>query len=212
MATHLGDAAIRIALDPRLAKDELDRLSQEIERIDQAKAQQQRELTELNKQAKTTGEAAKRASGKTGAAGGGVIGTIKEIIDQVVGPLQAGAAVGEYVLPKLGTALESGLAGTLFEETGKMVNSKIQAFADQITEIRAFIDSVKPFAEQAVQFNIASLRLGGRFPADQAELMKQLWQITNQQELLRRNLNRDIDNQTVDQIFKGAKAFMSGGK
>lgn len=214
MGTVLGDAAIRIALDPRAAKAELDKLSQEIDQIEKAKQEQGQELKDLSDKAKTQGEALKQAAARPmgNRAGNGLIDQVMRTIQQVAGPIQAAATLSETLLPQLGTALRNGTQGTILESYAREVDERIQKLADLVTEYRTKLEAALPTAQQTVEYNVAALRLGGRFPEDQTTVIKQIWEITSAQENLRRNLNRDINNGTIESIFNAAKAFIAGGK
>lgn len=214
MSTVLGDAAIRIALDPRAARAELEKLNKELDDIEKSKQEQEQDLKKVSDKAKAQGEAMKNAAGAMQGtrSGNGVIDQIKRTVQQVWGPIQTAATIGETLLPQLGTAIRSSAEGTMFEPYAKEIDAKIQQLADTISDVRTKVESALPTAQQAVEYNIAALRLGGRFPEDQNEVIKQIWQVTSAQENMRRNLNRDINNGTIESIFKAAKAFIAGGK
>lgn len=211
MATTLGDAAIRIALDPRLAKQELDKLSQEIERIDRAKEEQARELKDLGSRTKAAAAGVERVSSRSRGKTEGTAQNAIDTINDFMRPIRIAADAGEFLFPKLGQALKSGSKGTVFESSAKNVDSKIQAVAKAVTEVRAQLESYIPTLTKVVEFNIASLRLGGRLPPDQDDLLKQVYAVENAQQLMQRSMKREIDNQTIDSLIRGVKALQGGG-
>lgn len=212
MTTTAGDTALQIVIKPGSTERELKQIEAVIDRINQAKDKQTKDVQELERRSQDQTKKVQQGVDRVKGTQPGFGDRAKRLIDTFLGPVQTAADVAESVLPKLGQTLKSGAEGTVFEGPAKILNERIQALADEVTNVRATLDSIRPTAAKAVEFNIAALRLGGKFPEDQDELIKQIWKIQNAQETMSRNLRRDINNQTIDFIINGAKAAAGGGK
>lgn len=218
----MGDTALQITIQPGTTERELQRIEQVVQRIDDRKNRQAKEVEELDRKTKDQAGQLKaktdQAMGPTG--GSQLADKARRFLDRTLGTAQAAATLFEGALPVLGTAISSagkdidqqfgGLG--MFEKFAAVTNEKIQRLADEVTKGRAFIDALRPTMERAVEFSIASLRLGGKLPEDQDVLLKSLWTIANKQEQMARNMKRDVNNETVRLLFEGVKQAAGGGR
>lgn len=212
MTIALGDAALNITIRPGSTERELQVMEDTMRRIREEKAAQERDLQDMDRKSQEQKQQFKADVDKAKADSPSVKNRVKMLIDKFLAPVQASADVGELLLPKLGQAIESGVAGTPLAGAGEALNDQIQMLATQIAAIRSDLNAIKPTVSKVVAFNLAALRLGGKFPDDQDELIKQIWEIQSAQENLQRNLKRDIDNQSIDLIFQATKQVAGGGR
>lgn len=208
MTTTLGDARIKIILDPGSIKQEQQALSSKIEEIQKLRQEEERELDRLKDQAGDAVDASKGAKGDGDSEERrkSLLDSIKSSVGNLLTPLRTAARLTETAVSKAGQGIESATKGTFMEQFGKAVNEKVQALADEVTAIRTRIEAVGSTAQRVVQFNLASLRLGGKFPPDEEGLIKQVYKVESTLKDFQANVDRDVSNNTIDSIFRGVKA------
>jgi uncharacterized protein YoxC len=198
MATKLGDATIKIAIDPGLARQELERLSQEIEKIDKSRKDLQDRADKEEENREKTKE--KKAKGQK-----------QSFLDQLLGGYKVAADLLEQS-SLLGTSIAEATKGTAFEAAGKKIEEALDALSKKVISLRSEIDVIAEVAQQTVQYNQAALALGGKFPDDETELIKQLHEIAAAQKGLTKDIEIETRKETLRLIFDGVKTALGGGK
>ncbi len=198
MATRLGDASIKIVIDPSDAKDQLDKLSAEIERL-KSLADQARDkgiVEDANKERKK-----KTESQRPG----------QKFLDQLLGQYKIAADLLEQS-GLLGTTIAEATRGTFFEDIGKQIEEKLNELSAEVVKLRSQIDTVGATAHQTAEFNVAALHLGGKFPDDQVEVVKQIHELASHQVALTRNMDAEMKREFMRLFFGGIKEALGGGK
>ena len=212
MPPLMGQAALQVALQPGSANKELERMEAAIRRLEEMRVKQEKELTDLEKQAGGQLADVRQSADRAARNRPGFADKIKGLVDTVMGPATAAANVVEWGIPKLGQLAEQAGKGTFMEGPMQQMNAQLQKLADEVTSLRSQLEAVRPVVGRTLEFNLAALRLGGKLPDDQDVLIQQLWKIESAQQDMQRNLQRDIDNQTIDLIFQAAREASRGGK
>lgn len=196
MATRLGDASIRITLDPGTAQEKLNQLAQDIKRIDDsrkgAKQEADREKTDQEKKQKKRKEERK-----------------KSIVDQFKDPLDIAATLLEQS-SLLGTSISETTKGTMFEKIGALVEERLNKLSATVINLRAQVEAFRDTSQKTVEYNMAALQLGGEFPANQTELIKNIHEITAAQKGLTRTMDVAMRREFIRLIFGGVKRAISG--
>lgn len=198
MATRLGDASIRIELDPGTAQAKLEALAQDLKRVDDArketKAKADRDESDEQKKKEKRKEERR-----------------KSIVDQFKDPLDIAATLLEQS-SLLGTSISESTKGTMFESIGTIIEGRLNDLSAKVIELRSQVDAFRDTAQQTVEYNMAALQLGGEFPQNQTELIKQIHEISAAQKGLTRTLDVAMRREFIRLIFGGVKRALSGNQ
>lgn len=224
-SVKLGDASIRVTIDPAAAKSEADRLKKELQKLDEMRKKAQDEMERALRGETSMGQnrpdpntpggggarqaagagsppvnqSGVQASGREEDKGKGAGG--RHFQDMIGSWINKARIAAEAI--KASSAFSSyakeTLKGTMFEGLASGVDEQVQKLAERVNKLESayeggFVDTVT----DVVDFNIAALKLGGKFPADQKTLIADFAEINYQQSLLR----KDIDLATKRSIYE----------
>lgn len=219
----MGDASIRVTIDPTAAKAEADKLRKELEKLDEMrkKAQEERERALRGEQAVVSGQPDPNAPGGQRSAttvGPTQSGITPSGAEDPTGRTSGGRKTSERIGEYFGAAMKAArtaaeatkvaggftsylkklFGGTALEGPANAVDAAAQKAAEFVNKLEAGRDAFHDTVTDVVDFNIAALKLGGKIPADQDEIVKDFAEINYQQGLLR----KDIDLATKRAIYE----------
>jgi hypothetical protein len=232
----LGDASIRITLDPAMAKREADALKRELEKIEERKKKVAGEMERLERgeQSPTATKPGPNTSGGGGRGGQfgvpeggssamspggsdeghpgkrgglGTRRTIRNVIDMVV----MGAKITAATTKKLAAVSETfaeKFEGTWFEGMAKKASGGIKDLAGKVIEGEAYIGAAPDTITDVIDYNTAALKLGGKFPEDQANIISEFYQINKAQEELRKSFSLATEELLFSVVEKGLTNFI----
>lgn len=232
MSVVLGDASIRVTLDPAAAKREAHALREEMRKLDE----QRKKLTEemertANGQPGATATNRANASspplqpgqhrsatpsvnvesddgGSKGDGLGGLLGKglkFFALVKLVKGALQVGATVAKQ-LPLLTENLKSAAKGTMFEDLANKADMTAQQLAERVIKIEARLEAIADTKTDVIDYNMAALKLG-RLPTDQVGIIQDFFEINSQQLALKKTMDTELQREMfrkLPEAFKNA--------
>lgn len=209
-SVKMGDASIRVTIDPQAAKAEADRLKKELQKLDEIRKKTQEELERAFHGEKPLGATkpdpnapgGQRVKPVPGAAGGeeqkekakktsgqdvserigGYFSKVYSAVKVASDAASAGSGLTSY--------LKGLVKGTPFESRViDGVDHAAQRAAEHLNKLDAGRSAFHDTVTDVVDYNMAALKLGGKIPVDQDKIVKDFAEINYQQNLLRANIN-----------------------
>ena len=191
MATRLGDASIRILLEPAQAQEELRKLDEKISEVDKARQDEIRktneELTRFNRDTKRKLEE-----------GTGVIAVLKDLYSAAVG-------VAETAIPAISGFVAGVLKGTDLKPEN--VDQWLRERTKEIIKAEAIAASTVKTQVDVFEYQKALLMLGGKL-GDIAALESVFFRVNQKQTELDKTFQVGITRRLAENLGKAAQDAM----
>lgn len=224
----LGDASIRITLDPESAKREADALKRELEKIEERKKKvaEEMERAARGEQSPTapkpdpnvpgSGQHGRRTShaaigGGDDEAGKGSSKGSRRGIRQFLDLAVMGAKIAAATSKKLAASadmFESKFKGSMFEGVAKRGAGVVKDIAGGVIKAESHLSAVPDTLTDVLDYNTAALKLGGKFPEDQDKLISDFYRINQAQEELRKSFSLATEQLMLEYVERGMSAVI----
>lgn len=221
----LGDASIRITLDPEAAKREADALKKELDKIEERKKKvaEEMERTANGEQSPTAakpgpnspaqgrpGQHFKAGMGTSGMGddegaskrNGSTIRSFKRMLDLGLTAVKFGAATAKKLSVAAG-AMEEKFKGTMFEGIAKKGTAFFKDAAEKAVKVESYGAAIPDTFTDVIDYNTAALKLGGKFPEDQDKLIADFYKINQAQEELRKSFSLATEELMLTYVQRG---------
>jgi hypothetical protein len=227
--TQLGDASIKITLDPQAAKAEADRFKRQMDELDRQRKKLQEEMERAQRgeasliqqhadpnapMGRRAGPGANNAPGRWEDQGAVPDTSSKsaQSIQNTVKDYLSKANLASSLVQKstvITEAVKDVFNGTIFEGLAKSLDTGVKSAAEKAINVGAHLSSVPDTITDTVDYNMAALKLGGRFPMDQDAIIRDFYEINLQQTNLRKNIDLETQRVTMRTIIDATKLMFN---